>query len=147
MLPSVDLTTSASAKMKDFGAESTQPAPLPVYASPRRSRGAGARLATGLPATALAGLDSHQLDSFQRFHALIAFLLCHAFVALQVGFSVAMRTTSAAMSGLVLGRPGRRPFEPSYFLATSRRYQRKIVSGVTMPAMSARRRRPTILPF
>jgi hypothetical protein len=34
-----------------------------------------------------------------------------------------MRTTSAAMSGLVLGRPGRRVFEPSYFLATSLRYQ------------------------
>jgi hypothetical protein len=39
----------------------------------------------------------------------------------QVGFSVAMRTTSAAMSGLVRGRPGRRVFEPSYFLATSLR--------------------------
>src|SRR5215472_7652182 len=147
MLPSVDLTTSASATMKDFGAESTRPAPLPVYASPRRSRGAGARLATGLPATALAGLDSHQLDSVQRFHALIAFLLCHAFVALHVGFSVAMRTTSAAMPVFVHGRPGRRVFEPSYFLATSRRYHRKIVSGVTIPAMDASRRRPTTWPF
>jgi hypothetical protein len=27
------------------------------------------------------------------------------------------------MSGLVLGRPGRRVFEPSYLLATSLRYQ------------------------
>jgi hypothetical protein len=58
-----------------------------------------------------------------------------------------MRTTSAAISGLVLGRPGRRLFEPSYFLATSRRYQRKMVSGVTMPAIDARRRRPRTLPF
>jgi hypothetical protein len=41
-----------------------------------------------------------------------------------------MRTTSAAISGLVGGRPGRRVFEPSYFLATSLRYQRRIVSGV-----------------
>lgn len=34
------------------------------------------------------------------------------------------------MSGLVVGRPGRRVFEPSYFWATSLRYQRRIVSGV-----------------
>ena len=27
-----------------------------------------ATLATGLPATALTGLDFHQLDSFERFH-------------------------------------------------------------------------------
>jgi hypothetical protein len=51
------------------------------------------------------------------------------------------------MFGLVLGRPGRRVFEPAYFLATSRRYHRRMVSGVTMPAMSARRRRPRTLPF
>lgn len=38
------------------------------------------------------------------------------------------------MSGLVHGRPGRRVFEPSYFLATSFRYHRRMVSGVTMPA-------------
>jgi hypothetical protein len=65
----------------------------------------------------------------------------------QVGFSVAMRTTSAAISGLVLGRPGRRVFEPSYLFATSWRYHRKKVSGVTMPAIDATRRRPTTLPF
>ena len=65
----------------------------------------------------------------------------------QVGFSFAMQTMSAAMSGLVLGRPGRPCFEPSYFLATSLRYQRTIVSGVTMPATSARRRPPRTLPF
>ena len=81
MRPSVLLTTSASATRTDFGAESARPAPLRVYASPRRSPGAGARLATGLPATALTGLDLHQLDSSQRFHVLMTFLLCHAFVA------------------------------------------------------------------
>jgi hypothetical protein len=79
--PSVRTTTSASATGKDFGAESARPTPLRVYASPRRSPGAGARLATGLPATALTGLDLHQLDSIQRFHVLMTFLLCHAFVA------------------------------------------------------------------
>jgi len=30
-----------------------------------------ATLATGLPATALTGLDLHQLDFFKRFHSLI----------------------------------------------------------------------------
>jgi hypothetical protein len=65
----------------------------------------------------------------------------------QLGFSVAMRTNSAAISGLVRGRPGWRVFESSYFLATSFRYQRRMVSGVTIPVMSARRRRPRTLPF
>ena len=96
MLPSVDVTTSASAKINDFGAESTRPAPLPVYASPRRSPDAGARLATDLPAAALAGLDSHQLDSIQRFHVLMTFLLCHAFVARCAGCSIARREVKAA---------------------------------------------------
>jgi hypothetical protein len=32
-----------------------------------------------------------------------------------------MRTTSAARSALVRGRPGRRAFEPSYFFATNAR--------------------------
>jgi hypothetical protein len=41
------------------------------------------------------------------------------------------------MSGWVVGRPGRRLFEPSYFLATSLRYHRRMVSGVTMPATAA----------
>src|SRR6516165_11793797 len=58
-----------------------------------------------------------------------------------------MRTTSAAISGLVLGRPSRLAFEPSYCWATRRRYHRRIVSGVTMPATAARRRRPRTLPF
>ena len=34
----------------------------------------------------------------------------------------------------VIGRPRRRRALPSYFWAISRRYQRRIVSGVTMPA-------------
>jgi hypothetical protein len=51
------------------------------------------------------------------------------------------------MSGFVLGRPGPRFCEPSYLLATRRRYQRRIVSGVMMPATSARRCRPSVFPF
>jgi hypothetical protein len=50
------------------------------------------------------------------------------------------------MSSLVVGRPGRRVCELSYFAATSLRYQRRIVSGVTMPATAARRRRPRTWP-
>ena len=34
-----------------------------------------------MPATALAGLDLHQLDSIERFHVLMPFLLSHAFLA------------------------------------------------------------------
>jgi serine/threonine protein kinase len=59
------------ATLADFGAESARPALLCAYASPRQSPGAGATLTTGLPATALTGLDLHQLDSFQRFHVLM----------------------------------------------------------------------------
>jgi hypothetical protein len=40
---------------------------LAVYASHRPVSRPMARLATGLPATALTGLDFHQLDSFERF--------------------------------------------------------------------------------
>src|SRR5262249_676796 len=64
-------------------------------------------------------------------------------VPTRVGFSVAIHTTSTPMSGWVLGRPRGGAFEPSYFWAPSRRYHRKIVSGVTIPAMDATRRRPT----
>jgi len=42
---------------------------LAAYASPPPVARREARLATGLPATALAGLDSHQLDSFERFQS------------------------------------------------------------------------------
>ncbi len=40
---------------------------LAVYASHRPVSRPMARLAAGLPATALTGLDLHQLDSFERF--------------------------------------------------------------------------------
>src|SRR5262249_37546100 len=54
----------------DFGAESSRPTLLlSTLLSPPVTR-RKARLATGLPATALAGLDFHQLDSFERFHPL-----------------------------------------------------------------------------
>jgi len=33
------------------------------------------------------------------------------------------------MSGLVFGRPGRRFLDPSYLMATSLRYHRRMVSG------------------
>jgi hypothetical protein len=52
-----------------------------IYADVFRRRAAGARLATGLPATALTGLDLHQLDSIERFHVLIVVPLSRAFVA------------------------------------------------------------------
>lgn len=42
---------------------------LAAYASPPPVARREARLATGLPATALAGLDFHQLDSFERFRS------------------------------------------------------------------------------
>lgn len=92
--PSVASTTSASATKADFGAESTRPTPSCVYASPHQSPGAGARLTTGLPATALAGLDSHQLDSNQRFHVLIN-------VPPLLRFRGAMRRSFAARHGVV----------------------------------------------
>jgi hypothetical protein len=70
ILPSVSIKTSASAIVVNFGAESSRPtsslSTLRHGGSPHRD----ARLATGLPATALVGLDFHQLDSFERFHPL-----------------------------------------------------------------------------
>ena len=65
---------------------------LAIYASPRQSPGAGARLATGLPATALTGLDLHQLDSTQRFHVLID-------VPPLLRFRGAMRRSLASLAG------------------------------------------------
>ena len=70
MQPSVRLTTSASATRKI--SELNPRGPLPCclrFTSPVARR--GARLATGLPATALTGLDFRQLDSIQGFHVLI----------------------------------------------------------------------------
>ena len=64
MLPSALTMASASATMIDFGAESSRPATLLSTLQPPSVTRREARLATGLPATALAGLDLHQLDSF-----------------------------------------------------------------------------------
>ena len=46
----------------------------------------------------------------------------------------------------VRGRPRRRRALPSYFCAMSRRYQRRIVSGVTIPATRLKTRRPSFCP-
>src|SRR5438093_12502438 len=51
---------------------------LAVYASLPPVTRRKARLATDLPATALAGLDFHQLDSFERFHPLTGITLPQA---------------------------------------------------------------------
>jgi hypothetical protein len=59
------------ATMNDFGAEPSRPASLLSTLRPPVAR-PGARLATGPPAAALTGLDSHQLDSFEGFHRLIS---------------------------------------------------------------------------
>jgi len=72
MLPSARLIASASATTNDFGAESSRPTSLLSTLQPPSVTRREARLATGLPATALAGLDFHQLDSYERFHQLIS---------------------------------------------------------------------------
>src|SRR2546426_11953830 len=51
---------------------------LAVYASLPPVARRKARLATGLPAAALTGLDFHQLDSFERFHPLTGIPLSQA---------------------------------------------------------------------
>jgi len=71
MLPSARLIASASATTNDFGAESARPTSLLSTLRPPSVTRREARLATGLPATALTGLDLHQLDSYERFHQLI----------------------------------------------------------------------------
>ena len=71
MLPSARLIASASATTNDFGAESSRPTLLLSTLQPPPVFRREARLATGLPATALTGLDFHQLDSYERFHQLI----------------------------------------------------------------------------
>ena len=59
MWPSADMTASASAAIVDFGAESSRPASLLPTLQPPPVTRREARLATGLPATALTGLDFH----------------------------------------------------------------------------------------
>jgi hypothetical protein len=71
MLPSARLTASASATIYAFGAESSR---LAFSLSTLRPTGrpGDARLASNLPATALAGSDFHRQDSIERFHWLIS---------------------------------------------------------------------------
>ena len=57
-----------SAMTSDFGAELLTACFLAVYASHPPVTRRMATLATGLPATALTGLDLHQLDFNKRFH-------------------------------------------------------------------------------
>jgi len=67
------------ATSNDFGADPSRPASLLSTLQPQPVTRLEARLATGLPATALTGLDFHQLDSFERFpSAHIDFLLSQA---------------------------------------------------------------------
>jgi len=56
----------------------------------------------------------------------------------QEGFSFAIRTARSAILSRVLGRPGPRLEDPSYFLATRFLNQRRSVSGVTIPANCSR---------
>src|SRR5207249_2834931 len=65
MLPSANTTASASATSR-FRSCILAARVLAVYASLPPVTRRKARLATGLPATALAGLDFHQLDSFRK---------------------------------------------------------------------------------
>ena len=70
MLPSA--TSMASASRSDqFRSSSLAAYSLAVYASHPPVARRMATLATGLPATALTGLDLHQLDSYKEFHCLI----------------------------------------------------------------------------
>jgi hypothetical protein len=64
----------------------------------------------------------------------------------QRSFSLAILMTRAAISAAVFGLPCPRCWLPSYFLATSSRYQRKIVSGDAMVATVANPFRPNAFP-
>jgi hypothetical protein len=64
----------------------------------------------------------------------------------QVGFSVAIRMTRCRISAKTPGRPGR-DFAYVHFRAMSCRCQRRIVSGVTIAATCARRRRASRKPI
>ena len=63
-----------------------------------------------------------------------------------VSFSLAILSTSSTISPRFFGRPGPRRWLPSYFLATSSRYQRRIVSGEAIVATAARPFLPNFLP-
>jgi len=70
MLPSATFTTSAS-QLKISELIPRGPLHRCLRFAPDSLPIGMARLATGLPATALAGLDFHQLDPTKRFHLLI----------------------------------------------------------------------------
>ena len=65
-------------------------ASLPTVTRPK------ARLATGLPATALAGLGFHQLDSFERFHPLTGIPLSQALLGAMIYLSFRMTANFSA---------------------------------------------------
>src|SRR2546422_11469536 len=65
---------------------------LAVYASLPPVARRKARLATGLPAAALAGLDFHQLDSVERFHPLTGIPLSQASLGAMFRLSLALKT-------------------------------------------------------
>jgi len=67
MLSSARLTASTAATVNDFGAAPSRPASSRPTLHPRPVARREARLASGLPATALTGLDLHQLDPIERF--------------------------------------------------------------------------------
>ena len=71
ILASALTIASASRTLIDFGAESSRPAFLLSTLQPPSVTRREARLATSLSAKTLAGLDLHQLDSYERFHQLI----------------------------------------------------------------------------
>jgi hypothetical protein len=78
MLPSTENKSLGIRNEIDFGAESSRPAfslSTLLFSTVARRK---ARLATGLLATALAGLDFHQLDSVERFHPLTGIPLSQA---------------------------------------------------------------------
>ena len=70
MLPSATGMASAS-RSDQFRSSSLTAYSLAVYASHPPVTRRMATLAAGLPATALTGLDLHQLDSCKEFHCLI----------------------------------------------------------------------------
>lgn len=68
ILPSALLTASASTITQISELNLSRPASSLSTLQPHQSPGVAARLATSLPATALAELDLHQLDFIKMFH-------------------------------------------------------------------------------
>ena len=67
LLPAVVERPLGTRNISPFEAAIPQPARLRTYASPARVATDGARLATGLPGSALAGRVSHPLDDIPNF--------------------------------------------------------------------------------